>query len=94
MVSYSIVCQVGNIPLVSVPVYTSQMCIIYQIKFSFNYYKLCAKCESSLFFYQSSGIAAELSGLGVSLTILVPANSAFDKIDNSTMRFLTSTDVV
>lgn len=46
------------------------------------------------FFYQSSGTAAELSGLGVSLTILVPANSAFDKIDNSTMRFLTSTDVV
>ena len=26
------------------------MCIIYQIKFSFNYYKLWAKCESSLFF--------------------------------------------
>lgn len=47
-----------------------------------------------VFFYQSSGIAAELSGLGASLTILVPENSAFDKIDNSTMRFLTSTDVV
>ena len=47
-----------------------------------------------VFFYQSSGTAAELSGLGASLTILVPANSAFDKIDNSTMTFLTSTDVV
>lgn len=27
------------------------MCIIYQIKFSCNYYKVWAKCESSLFFF-------------------------------------------
>ncbi|KAJ7377675.1 Stabilin-2 [Desmophyllum pertusum] len=41
---------------------------------------------------QVSGIASELSGLGASFTILLPVNSAFDKIDNSTMRFLTSTE--
>lgn len=56
---------------------------------------LWAQSRFSIFasLLQSSGIAAELSGLGASLTILVPENSAFDKIDNSTMRFLTSTDV-
>lgn len=63
-----------------------------------NVHNFIISCELNVnlhcFFYQTSGIAAELSGLGASLTILVPANSAFDKIDNSTMRFLTSTDVV
>ncbi|PFX25122.1 Stabilin-2 [Stylophora pistillata] len=56
---------------------------------------LWAQSRFSIFasLLQSSEIAAELSGLGASLTILVPVNSAFDKIDNGTMRFLTSTDV-
>lgn len=41
---------------------------------------------------QSSGIAAELNALGAQYTLFVPVNSAFDKIDNSTMRFLVETD--
>lgn len=45
-------------------------------------------------YFQSSGIATELNGLGAQYTILVPVNSAFDKIDNSTMRFLRDTDEV
>lgn len=49
---------------------------------------------SPLFCFQSSGIAAELNALGASFTILVPVDSAFDKIDNSTLRFLTTTDEV
>lgn len=43
---------------------------------------------------QSSGIARELSALGAQFTLLAPVNSAFDKIDNSTMRFLSDTDEV
>ena len=49
---------------------------------------------SPLFCFQSSGIATELNALGATYTILVPVDSAFDTIDNSTMRFLTTTDEV
>ncbi|XP_067024545.1 stabilin-2-like [Acropora muricata] len=41
---------------------------------------------------ESSGIAAELNGLGAQYTLLVPVNSAFEKLDNSTFRFLIESD--
>jgi len=35
-----------------------------------------------------------LNGLGAQYTLLVPVNSAFEKLDNSTFRFLIESDEV